>query len=158
MYVQVNKKLNKAAAIKPWIFSANYPGKMILTSGETGQKFDNPITVPTTYTDRRNRQKTLDALNAKGISSFDPRVTKTLNFLDPSNLVTSFAPQQQKKFGILDLVMIAASGGLLGTKAKTIAQLLGTADRTKNLVSDLSNTFNFKLLKAFKCLLPSHQP
>ena len=45
----VNKKLNKAAAIKPWIFSANYPGKMILTSGETGQKFDNPITVGRAY-------------------------------------------------------------------------------------------------------------
>ena len=44
----------------------------------------------------------------------------------------------------MDLVLIGASGGLLGTKAKTIAQLLGTADRTKNLVSDLSNTFNFK--------------
>ena len=30
-------------------------------------KFDNPITVPTTYQDKRNRQKTLDALNKKGI-------------------------------------------------------------------------------------------
>ena len=39
-------------------------------------KFNNPINIKTTYTDRRNRQKNLDALNAKGISSFDPRVNK----------------------------------------------------------------------------------
>jgi hypothetical protein len=62
-------------------------------------KFDNPIEIKTTYTDKRNRQKTLDALNAKGISSFDPRVTKTgINFLDPNNLVTSFAPKQKQGF------------------------------------------------------------
>ena len=86
-------------------------------------KFDNPIKVNTTYTDRRTRQKTLDALNAKGISSFDPRVTKAgINFLDPSNLVTSFAPQQ-KSFGLLDLALMAATGGLLGGKAKTVAGL-----------------------------------
>ena len=103
-------------------------------------KFDNPITVPTTYTDRRNRQKTLDALNAKGISSFDPRVTKTLNFLDPSNLVTSFAPQQQKKFGILDLVMIAASGGLLGPKIATGAKMFNTAKNVSKLAQTIGLT------------------
>ena len=106
-------------------------------------KFDNPITVPTTYTARRARQKTLDALNAKGISSFDPRVTKTLNFLDPNNFISSFAPQQ-KQFGLFDLALMAATGGLLGSKAKTAAQLFGTAKRASNLVSDLSNTFGFE--------------
>jgi DNA-directed RNA polymerase subunit beta len=45
----VNKNLNKVANTKPWIFSPNYPGKMLLTSGETGQKFDNPITVGRAY-------------------------------------------------------------------------------------------------------------
>ena len=35
-------------------------------------KFDNPITVPTTYTAKRNRQRAIDALNQKGISVFDP--------------------------------------------------------------------------------------
>ena len=103
-------------------------------------KFDNPITVPTTYTDRRNRQKTLDALNAKGISSFDPRVTKTFNFLDPNNLVTSFAPQQQKKFGILDLVMIAASGGLLGPKIATGAKMFNTAKNVSKLAQTIGLT------------------
>ena len=85
-------------------------------------KKGNPITVPTTYTAKRDRQQMLDALNAKGISSFDPRVTKTLNFLNPNNLVTSFAPKQ-KSFGILDLALMAATGGLLGGKAKTVAGL-----------------------------------
>ena len=87
-------------------------------------KFNNPIKVNTTYTDRRARQKTLDALNAKGISSFDPRVTKAgINFLDPSNLVTSFAPNKSK-FGLLDLGLMLASGGLFGGKAKTLGGLL----------------------------------
>ena len=91
-----------------------------ITIGE--DKKGNLITVPTTYTDRRNRQKTLDALNAKGISSFDPRVTRTFNFLDPKNLMTSFAPQQ-KQFGLLDLGLMLATGGLFGGKAKTVAGL-----------------------------------
>jgi len=102
-------------------------------------KFDNPITVPTTYTDRRNRQKTLDALNAKGISSFDPRVTRTFNFLDPNNLITSFAPQQ-KQFGILDLVMIAASGGLLGPKIATGAKMFNTAKNVSKLAQTIGLT------------------
>ena len=102
-------------------------------------KFDNPITVPTTYTDRRNRQKTLDALNAKGISSFDPRVTKTFNFLDPNNLMTSFAPQK-KQFGILDLVMIAASGGLLGPKIATGAKMFNTAKNVSKLAQTIGLT------------------
>ena len=85
-------------------------------------KFDNPIKVKTTYTAKRAREQMLDALNAKGISSFDPRVTKTFNFLNPNNLVTSFAPQQ-KSFGLLDLALMAATGGLLGGKAKTVAGL-----------------------------------
>ena len=49
-----------------------------------------------------------------------------------------------KGFGILDLGLILATGGLFGAKAKTVAQLFGTAKRTKNLVSDLSNTFDIK--------------
>ena len=107
-------------------------------------KFNNPIKVNTTYTDRRARQKTLDALNAKGISSFDPRVTKAgINFLDPSNLVTSFAPKQ-KQFGLFDLGLMLATGGLFGAKAKTAAQLFGTAKRANNLIDTLSNTFGFE--------------
>jgi hypothetical protein len=37
-----------------------------------------------------------------------------------------------------------ATGGLFGTKAKTLAQTYGAINRTKNLVSDLSNTFGFE--------------
>ena len=108
-----------------------------ITIGE--DKKGNLITVPTTYTDRRNRQKTLDALNAKGISSFDPRVTKTFNFLDPNNLMTSFAPQK-KQFGILDLVMIAASGGLLGPKIATGAKMFNTAKNVSKLAQTIGLT------------------
>ena len=45
----VNKKLKEAAINKEWIFSPNYPGKMVLTDGRTGQKFANPITVGRAY-------------------------------------------------------------------------------------------------------------
>ena len=104
-------------------------------------KFDNPINIKTTYTDRRNRQKNLDALNAKGISSFDPRVNKI--GINPFGF--NFAPTQKKQgFGLLDIGLMLATGGLFGAKAKTAAQLFGTAKRTNNLVNTLSNTFGFE--------------
>jgi hypothetical protein len=68
-----------------------------------------------------------------------PTVTRSEDTFTPT-----FAPKQKKGLGIIDLGLMLATGGLFGTKAKTAAQLLGTAKRTKNLVSDLSNTFNFK--------------
>ena len=103
-------------------------------------KFDNPIKVKTTYTDRRNRQKAIDALNAKGISSFDPRVTKKgINLLNPNNLVTSFAPQQ-KKFGLLDLALIAATGGLFGAKVATGAKMFNTAKNVSKLAETIGLT------------------
>jgi len=45
----VNKQLIEAAKSKKWLFSKSYPGKMILTDGRTGQKFENPITVGNSY-------------------------------------------------------------------------------------------------------------
>jgi len=103
-------------------------------------KFDNPIEIKTTYTDKRNRQNLLDSLNAKGISSFDSRVTKKgFNFLDPNNLLTSFAPKQ-KKFGIMDLIMLAASGGALGPKIATGAKMFNTAKRIGGLLETIGLT------------------
>jgi hypothetical protein len=139
--VEANRDANMSARDRAISTQYTNVPKATVTIGV--DKFDNPITVPTTYTDRRNRQKTLDALNAKGISSFDPRITKTFNFLDPNNLITSFAPQQ-KQFGLFDLALMAATGGLFGGKAKTAAQLFGTAKRANNLIDTLSNTFGFK--------------
>ena len=46
----VNKKLREASLIKnPWLFSSSHPGKMVLTDGQTGQTYDNPITVGRAY-------------------------------------------------------------------------------------------------------------
>ncbi len=45
----VNKKLTEAAKSKPWLFAKNHPGKIVLTDGRTGQKFENPITVGNSY-------------------------------------------------------------------------------------------------------------
>ena len=98
-------------------------------------KFDNPIEIKTTYTDKRNRENLLDSLNKKGISSFDPRVTEKFNTFD-----FSFAPQPQKKFGILDLIMIAASGGLLGPKIASGAKMFNTAKNVSKLAQTIGLT------------------
>ena len=45
----VNHKLKQAAKKKPWLFSTYHPGKMVLTSGQTGAVFDNPVTVGRAY-------------------------------------------------------------------------------------------------------------
>ena len=114
-------------------------------------KFGKDIKVPTTYTDKRNRQKVLDALNKKGISAFDPRVTKNFNLLD-----MSFAPQPQKKFSFVrDLLvpvgLTAINPGLAAKyqKAKTaltvaknvskLAETLGLTD--KNVLDSFTSNF-----------------
>ena len=45
----ISKKLTKSSETKKWLFSKNYPGKMVLTDGRTGQTFENPITVGKSY-------------------------------------------------------------------------------------------------------------
>jgi len=47
----VNQKLQKAAMLNnyDWLFNTQYPGKMILRDGRTGEPFDNPITVGKAY-------------------------------------------------------------------------------------------------------------
>src|SRR6056297_253252 len=45
----VNSTLTEAAQIQPWIFSKYHPGKMMLTDGQTGKLFDNPVTVGVAY-------------------------------------------------------------------------------------------------------------
>lgn len=49
--VLTNQKL-KEAALKTgesWMFNSNYPGKILLRDGRTGEYFDNPITVGKSY-------------------------------------------------------------------------------------------------------------
>jgi len=45
----VNKKLKEAATDKPWLFSNQHPGKMVLKDGRTSQFFENPITLGFSY-------------------------------------------------------------------------------------------------------------
>ena len=107
-------------------------------------KFDNPINIKTTYTNRRNRQKNLDALNAKGISSFDPRVNKI--GINPFGF--NFAPTQKKQgFGLFDLALLASGLGLFGAKAKTVGSLVSKGrfalDKSKQITS-LANQLGIK--------------
>ena len=47
----VNNKLKQASILsnKSWIFNTNYPGKIMLFDGRTGEMFDNPVTVGKAY-------------------------------------------------------------------------------------------------------------
>ncbi len=47
----VHGKLQEAArkTRKPWLFSTEHPGKVILTDGRTGEPFDRPVTVGCAY-------------------------------------------------------------------------------------------------------------
>jgi DNA-directed RNA polymerase subunit beta len=45
----VHKKLIEASVNKPWFFSDQHPGKMILRDGRTSQFFENPITIGFSY-------------------------------------------------------------------------------------------------------------
>ena len=57
-------------------------------------KFGNPIEIKTTYTEKANRAANLAALNAKGISSFDPRVNRI--GINPFGF--NYAPAPKKGF------------------------------------------------------------
>jgi hypothetical protein len=73
----------------------------------------------------------------------NPTVKRNKIFDPISNsFINPFAPTEKPGFGILDIGLMLATGGLFGTKAKTAAQLIGTINRTKNLVSSLNNTFD----------------
>ena len=45
----INQKLKQAAKKKPWMFSSKNPGKLPLINGQTGNYFDNDITVGCSY-------------------------------------------------------------------------------------------------------------
>nr|YP_009392055.1 RNA polymerase b-subunit [Periphykon beckeri]ARW60403.1 RNA polymerase b-subunit [Periphykon beckeri] len=47
----VNNKLKQASIVNKfsWLFSSDYPGKVMLFDGRTGEKFDNPVTVGKAY-------------------------------------------------------------------------------------------------------------
>ena len=105
-------------------------------------KFDNPINIKTTYTAKRARQKTLDALNKKGISSFDPRVTKLgispFGFFapkeKPKNFFDTFIGKTIKNIGL----GIIAPQLLAGTKVGTVYNAYNTINR----INKLANTLN----------------
>lgn len=49
--ILINRKLQEAALLrkKPWLFNSSCPGKVLLTDGQTGESFDNPILVGKSY-------------------------------------------------------------------------------------------------------------
>ena len=102
-------------------------------------KFDNPINIKTTYTDRRNRQKNLDALNAKGISSFDPRVTK--KGINPFGF--NFAPTTPQGFnwkGALFNIGLMAINPALAAKYGKAKSVYNAAKFAGKLATDIGLT------------------
>jgi hypothetical protein len=95
-------------------------------------KFDNPINVPTTYTAKRNRQRAIDALNQKGISVFDPRVTKNLNTFDMSLV----AQPKTKKFSFVRDVLFP---GVLTLANPALGAKYSKAKMAYNTIKTLSN-------------------
>ena len=68
------------------------------------------------------------------------RAAQTGTKFNPNNFMTTFAPKEQKKFGIMDLVMIAASGGLLGPKIATGAKMFNTAKNISKFANNIGLT------------------
>ena len=71
-----------------------------------------------------------------------PNVTKKgTEYYDPNTgTLLGFAPTNQKKFGLLDLALIAASGGLFGTKIATGAKMFNTAKNISKFAQDIGLT------------------
>lgn len=103
-------------------------------------KFGNPINVPTTYTAKRDRQRAIDALNQKGISVFDPRVTKTLNPFDMSLV----AQPKQNPFNLKNIaknvLLSVVAPQLLGKNFATGMKAFNTAKTLSKLAQDINLT------------------
>jgi len=119
-------------------------------------KFGNPINVPTTYTAKRNRQLALDTLNKKGISVFDPRVTKMFNPFDMS-LVAQ--PQTKNPFSLKNIATNVVLGivapQLLGTKFTTGMKAYNVAKTLSNLAKNIGLT-DKNVVEAFTDSLKSN--
>ena len=98
------------------------------------------IKVPTTYTKKRQRRNVLNALNKKGISSFDPRAQKKYG-ITPFGF---FAPETPKKKGFLDYTKQAL--GILsflnpGTTIAKVGNMVTAYDKLSTL-SALAKDYN----------------
>ena len=100
-------------------------------------KFDRPIKVPTTYKAKRKRELTLDALNKKGISAFDPRVTKKFNPLDMSLV----AQPTQKKFNFVRDFVVPAGLTLINPGLAAKYQKAKTVYNAAKFAAGLAETF-----------------
>ena len=99
-------------------------------------KFNRPIKVPTTYTAKRNRQLALDALNKRGISVFDPRVTRTFNPFDMSLV----AQPTQKRFSLIRDFVVPAGLSLLNPGLAAKYQQARTAYTVAQNISNIAQT------------------
>jgi hypothetical protein len=71
-----------------------------------------------------------------------PNVTKKgTEYYDPNTgTLLGFAPTKQKSFGLLDLALIAASGGLFGAKVATGAKMFNTAKNISKFAQNIGLT------------------
>ena len=96
-------------------------------------KFDNPIEIETTYTDKRNRKKALDTLNKKGISAFNPKFNLSLT-----------QPTQKNPFSLKNIAKNVILGivapQLLGPKFATGMKAYNIAKTASKFAKDIGLT------------------
>ena len=122
-------------------------------------KFDNPINIATTYTEKAKRAANLAALNAKGISSFDPRVQKI--GINPFGFDVKKTAKKPGFFnsGIGKIIKniglgVFAPQLLAGTKLGTVYNAYNSINRINNLVNSLGIT-DINVINSLKSNLTS---
>ena len=105
-----------------------------------GKKYD---VTPETKT-----QRELAKVKAQIMKAPLPNITKKgTEYYDPNTgTLIGFAPQQ-KQFGFFDLALMAATSGLLGTKAKSLASAVNLGKRAKtglDTITSIADQFGFE--------------
>ena len=133
--VQANRDANMSARERAIMNQYKNVPTPTITLGV--DKFDRPIKVRTTYKAKRKRELTLDALNKKGISAFDPRVTKKFNPLDMSLV----AQPTQKKFNFVRDFVVPAGLTLINPGLAAKYQKAKTVYNAAKFAAGLAETF-----------------
>jgi len=107
---------------------------------KSGESKTSVVTGDEMRSANRDFIQTLNTNNAIRAAQTGEKFTPFNNFAPTS----PFATNQKTGFGIMDLILLAASGGMFGPKIATGAKLFGTAKRTKNLFNTVTDTYDIK--------------
>jgi hypothetical protein len=106
---------------------------------KSGESKTSVVTGDEMRSANRDFIQTLNTNNAIRAAQTGEKFTPYNNFAPTSPFATN-----QKKFGLFDLALLAASGGLFGAKIATGAKMFNTAKRAKNLFDTVTDTYDIK--------------